>query len=227
MRATPIAALALAVVAACFVACDDAAALQGPRGAAPKDHSNPSGWELGPDCSQCTRVHFGPIVPGDSGWTPGRVVLVSANLGPSGEHRRSWLQSLLAPRHRFYAAENDFGPALAHAPPYDDEIYDLLDARGITASQAFDDAQFTAPQAVMMVMTLVPSGSTPFGGSSFDFEFGPIIPHFFFPITVDAELYRDGRLVSTDHSVRIGHDQFNPPLTVSDTSLSISDVYSS
>ena len=214
MRPTPIAALALAAV--CAAACDDAV-LQGPRDVRPKDHSNPSGWVLGPDCIDCTRDSFGPLLPDASNWEPGRVVLFSANVGPSAETRRAWLQSLLAPRHRFYAAENDFGPALAHPPPYDDEIYDLLDARGITASQAFDDAQFTAPQAVMMVMTLRPWGVAPYEGSSFDFEQGPIIPNSFFPIAADAELYRDGRLVSTEHSVHLGHDQFVPPLTVSET----------
>ncbi len=216
MRVTQIAALALAVAAVCAVACDDAT-LWEPRAAAPKDHSNPLGWALGPDCIDCTREYVGPLFLDDPSWGPGRVVLFSAGVGSSPEARRSWIQSLLAPHHKFYAAENDFGPAQAHPPPYDDEIYERLDARGLTASQAFDDVQFTAPQAVMMVMTLVPWGVTPFEGISFDFEQGPVIPNFLFPITVDAELYRDGRLVSSEHSVHIGHDQFDPPLTVSGT----------
>jgi hypothetical protein len=213
MRATPIAALAVAAV--CAVACDDAT-LQPPRVAAPKDHSNPFGWVLGPDCIDCTRTENpDPRARDAPEWAPARVVLFSANIGSAGASRDTLLQALLAPRHKLYGAANQLGPGIAHPPPYEDEIYEGLDALGITPSQAFDDAQFTAPQGVVMVMTLVPWGDRRVGGSS-DFEAGPIISNFEFPIALEAQLHRGGRPVGPAFTFEyLGHDRLTPAVTVS------------
>ena len=216
MRATPIAALALAVAAACAVACDDAT-LWEPRAAGPKDHSNPFGWALGPDCVKCTRAENpDPRARLAPGWAPTRVVLFSANIGRAGENRDALLQALLAPRHKLYGGANELGPGIAHPPPYDDEIYQGLDALGLTPSQAFDDAQFTAPQGVVMVMTLVPWVDGPGVGGSSDFESGPIIRNFEFPIGIEAQLHRDGRPVGPAFTFEyVGHDRLTPAVTIS------------
>ena len=190
MRSTPL--NALAVAAACFVACDDAT-LQEPRAPEPKDHANPSDLPLGPDCVGCTREQFG-----FPSWLPARVVLFSGNVGPAGEYRDSLLQSLLAPRHQFAPKQQAHLSVDPHPPPYDDEIYDLLDARGITPSQVFEDAQFTAPEAVVMAMTVVASENA-HPGPSTDFETGLAISPPEMPIAIDGDLYRDGKLFDPAH----------------------------
>ena len=188
MRATPIAAVAVAMAAACIVACDDAT-LWEPRDAVPKDHSNPDGWALGPDCIGCKLEQIGLPV-----WKPAHVVLFSGNVGPTRANRDLLLQAVLAPRHVFNSDAHVFPSAEAHLPPYQDELYDQLDARGITPSQTFDDAHFTAPLGIVMAMTVVPSPDA-IEDSSFDFPSGPVIPHFKFPIQVDGDLFRDGRVL--------------------------------
>jgi hypothetical protein len=203
MRATPIAAVALVLAAMCAAACDDATLPQ-PRAAAPKDHSNPAGWALGPDCVGCKLEQIGFPV-----WEPARVVLFSGNVGSAGANRDLLLQTVLAPRHVFNADAHVFPSAQAHAPPYQDELYEGLDARGITPSQTFDDVQFTAPQAVVMAMTIVPSAYA-IENSSADFPSGPVIPTFKFPIQVDGDLHRDGGVL--DRNLDYPAQAYLPPM---------------
>jgi hypothetical protein len=150
------------------------------------DHSNPQGWPLGPDCGGCTREMLGKAT-----WLPARVVLFSANIGPSGELARPLMESLL-PLHRFDADANAFLTRTEHAPPYDDELYQGLDARGIAPSQAFDDVQLNSPQAVMIAMTVVPSEYAPYMGTT-DYVGGPAITSDTFPIAIGADVNRGGR----------------------------------
>jgi hypothetical protein len=207
MRFNLIRVLPVAAVTLGGATCGEKA-LQGPIDAGHDGRSNPAGWALGPDCVDCTREPVGVPL-----WQPARAVLFSGNVGAAGESRNVLMQTVLAPRHKFYSVEKELGPAVPHLPPYEDEIYDLFDARGIKPSQAFDDVQFTAPQAVMMMMAVVPAAGAGFAGSSFDFESGPIIPNYMFPIRVDGELYRDGRLFDSNlDTVYVGPDRFTPPL---------------
>ncbi len=161
-------------------------------------------------CVGCTRTAFGAPT-----WEPTGIVLFTGRIGQFAEDYNPLMQSLLAPRHQFYGAVNQFGPAVAHPPPYDGEIFELLAARGITPSQTFTNQEFTTPNAVLMTMTIVPSSGAAVA-SSFDFVSGPVISNLQFPITVDADLYRNGQLYNPAFdSVYLGYSQFSPPIAVS------------
>jgi hypothetical protein len=205
----PMRSTLLITVAATFAVACTADPLQGPIDG-PRSHANPDGWVLGPDCVNCTRAPIGPAL-----WAPARVVLVSGNVGVSGAQATSLLQSLLQPRHAPGASAGMFVSAERHPPPYDDETYEMLDARGIAATQAFSDVQFTAPQGVTMLMTLEPATPAP-TAPSVDFDVGPVIDRQAFPISVDVQLYRNGAVFG---------QAFNRSLAVSEGSPALSHLF--
>ena len=67
-----------------------------------------------------------------------------------------------------------------------------------------------------MVMTLVPWGDGQDVGGSSDFESGPIISNFEFPIRLEAQLHRNGQPVGAAFTFEyLGHDRLSPPVTIS------------
>jgi hypothetical protein len=207
MRSLPVAALC--AVALWTTACGSR--LVGPD-AAPSDAGDGGGATdaaaptFASRCVGCTRTPIG--VPT---WNPGSVALFA------GQDGFSLLQSLLAPRHQFYSDVGEFGPAVAHQPPYTDEIYDPLAARGITPTQTFSDADFTGLRSVIAVITIVPSPNAPIS-SSFDFPSGPVIPNEKFPITATGGVYRNGGTLAPNvyptNATYSGYQEFSQPVYV-------------
>ena len=168
---------------------------------------------LGASCAGCTRSQIG-----EPTWTPARAVFFSGAVGASGEGFLPLLQTILGPKHRFYPEVGTFGPAVAHAGPYDEEVYGLLAAQNIVPKQTFTAAEFTPPLAVGMLLAVVPSSAAP-AGSSFDFPSGPIIPKQHFPITVAGSLHRNGSFFEGPFNGELpGYDQFLPPIDVDGSS---------
>jgi len=118
------------------------------------------------------------------------VVAIPSDM-PSFDGWTAFLDDLTGPNHA--SDPNDFiiGPALPHAGPYDDELYSLAIAQGITPKQTFTEAEFSDPSGVTIMMNIVPSEDA-VTGSSFDFDSGPIIPNALFPIAVDGDVLREG-----------------------------------
>jgi hypothetical protein len=182
--------LSFLLAAAVFGFACTADPLQPSLDAGTRSHENPDGWVLGPDCVKCTRAPVSRAF-----WEPARVVLVSGNVGASGEYQRPFVQSLLLPDHAWTGSANAFVSAKPHPPPYDDEIYALLDARGIAPAQAFDDVQFASPEGVVAVMTIVPADHAP-EFRTVDFDTGPAITGKDFPLAITATLVRNGIVVA-------------------------------
>jgi probable HAF family extracellular repeat protein len=169
------------------------------------EHASPDGSPFGPDCVGCSATPSG-----HPSWKPTRVVLFSGNIGSDGEHTTTLLQSVLGPRHQYLGKV--FISAEPHAPPYDDELDELLDARGITPSQRFDDVQFTAPQGVLMAISVVPTGEVE--GASTDFWSGPVIDSSAFPLEVDWGLCSGPTCSVERDDLNLSFSQTDPPSAV-------------
>jgi hypothetical protein len=157
-------------------------------------------------CNGCTRTKLGSPL-----WEPTGILAITGEIGTDLEQYVEFL-SFVEPNHAW--DDDDFlvGPALAHAGPYDEELFELATTGGYVAKQTFTVAEFTAPNGVTIMMSFVPSAGAA-TGSSFDFASGPIIPNALFPVDVDGGLFRDG--VIYDDALEnsfAGFHELNPPI---------------
>jgi hypothetical protein len=136
-------------------------------------------------CVGCTRTRIGSPL-----WEPTGVLAITGKLGTSLAEYAEFL-GFVEPNHAW--DDDDFlvAPAVAHAGPYDDELFELATAGGYVAKQTFTAAEFTEPNGVTIMTNIVPSAGAA-TGSSFDFASGPIIPNALHPIDVEGGMFRDG-----------------------------------
>jgi hypothetical protein len=141
------------------------------------------------------------------------MLAVSGNIGSTTPDLfNAFTSGLVSPNHAYDANDNVIGPAIAHAGPYDDELFSLVSAKGLTAKQAFSEAEFTPPSGVVIMLNIVPSAGAA-TGSSFDFASGPIMPNALFPMIVDGDVLRDGVMYDPNFdSAFPGYPAMTPPI---------------
>jgi hypothetical protein len=137
-------------------------------------------------CDGCTRSKIGSPL-----WEPTGILAITGELGTDLDSYVEFLSSFVEPNHAW--DDNDFlvAPAVAHAGPYDDELFELATTAGYVAKQTFTEEEFTAPNGVTIMMNFIPSAGAA-TGSSFDFASGPIIPNALFPIDQEGGMFRNG-----------------------------------
>lgn len=136
-------------------------------------------------------------VTGTPSWTASSWSVYAAPCGSVANNAYEFTQSTVkvwSPLHVLDSVKNTFKCAVAHAPPYTNELSDGLLAAGFQSSGCFLEKVWQAPSGLIVSTLLVASATAPMGVS---FETpttqAPIID--FSTLSIDADLYRDGVLI--------------------------------
>jgi hypothetical protein len=146
-----------------------------------------SGSVVGANCNGCSMMELKTPA-----WTVAGALMTAAPVGSpeSGtDAYYEWLGTLLSPNHE--SIDGLYGPGIPHAPPYDEEPFQLLTIAGGKPQQNFTEAEFGGLNGVALLISVVPRVTAP-SGSSADFDSGPIMPNDLFPLYIDGDLYRNG-----------------------------------
>jgi hypothetical protein len=145
---------------------------------------------LGPACVGCTLTEIGSPT-----WTPATVVLTAAPPGDTDDSL-TVLEGLVAPNHRWETSTSSFGPGTPHLGPYDQELAELLGDSTLEATQNFFSSDLASPAGLLVLMIVVPSAGSP-GGTSVDFQMGPVITDF--PIQAASDWTNGATLLTAAH----------------------------
>jgi hypothetical protein len=162
----------------------------------------------GPHCGGCSLMEVKAPT-----WTLAGALMTGAPVGSPASGTDAyyeWLETLLSPNHE--PIDGVYGPGIPHAPPYDDELFQLLTVAGGTPQQTFTAAEFGELNGVALLFTVVPKAGAP-SGSSADFASGPILPNALFPFYIDGDLYRNGVLYDGEFDAFYqGYDALSTPI---------------
>jgi len=124
----------------------------------------------------------------------------------------TFLTDTLQPNHAWDDNDSLVGPGTPHDGPYDNELYTLASGHGVTPKQTFTATEFTAPNGVVIMLSIIP-GAGAAVGSSVDFSSGPIIGSTRFPFAVQGTMYRNGDVYDSDFDGTYGgYGSQNPPI---------------
>ena len=167
-----------------------------------------SGSVLGPHCNGCSVMEVKTPA-----WKLAGAFMTGAPVGSpeSGiDAYYEWLNALLSPNHELM--DGVYGPGVAHAAPYEDELFELLKVAGGSAKQSFTAAEFGGLNGVALFLAAVPNAGASYGSSA-DFVSGPILPNELFPFYVDGDLYRNGVLYDDAFDGLFpGYNAFSTPI---------------
>jgi hypothetical protein len=142
-----------------------------------------------PNARTTPTVTLTPI--GDPTWRPVDFHLFSAPIGTEetgyAEFGETLLTILPEPNHASHP-QLGVGPGAPHAPPYDGELADGVQAAGFHDTTRFSTSDFSNGSGIFLAWMNVPAPGTT--GSSPDFESGPIIGNDLFPMHVESSTFR-------------------------------------
>jgi hypothetical protein len=161
---------------------------------------------LGLGCVGCTMTPLNAPA-----WQPVGAIIFSAGVTAS-EGYLPTVETILAPHHLRNTNLGVFGPGLRHAPPYDDELYQLAVQQGYQPQQNYLQPTFVSPGSSLVFMVSVAARPDGPRGASADFDDGPVIPNALFPMRVQAHLIGPPILDPAFDVTIPGYDRFSPPI---------------
>lgn len=112
------------------------------------------------------------------------------------------LTTLVRPLHDFdVVGANELVPDAAHTRPYDEEIAAMMGAHGFVSKTQFTEEEFTTPNGVMLLCSILPI-ATATTGASYDSPDGLIIPYGLMPIVDQVSRQKDQMPFSADYEAR-------------------------
>lgn len=191
----------------------------GPAGGPPKMLCMPPAPELGEEealpeagCEGCKRRRIG-----DPQWEITQALPIVGDVGAletGPEAYFDWVSKFFGPTHVHSSSEHAFLPGQPHDGPYASELARFAEAAGLEPAQQLDEAQFSPPSGLVLLVMITPGAGAP-NGSSPDFDNGPIVPNGRFPIGVTGGVYRQGQPYDLEFGDTIrAYDALTEPIQV-------------
>lgn len=133
---------------------------------------------------------------GDPSWRPVCAHLFAARCGSPDDRFADGVATIEAvlPRHRYFPAQDLFGPGTPHQGSYADELSSGIQQAGQISKSSFSLEEIGAPSCLFITLMLLPDEAAP-TGSSADFASGPVLDPDAFPLLIDGNLFAGDRLV--------------------------------